>query len=110
MSEKRYNLGKSEVSGLGKLYAQGGQALKRDEIGLENKEYTVFARLAWFGLAKREEEQRWSITRLGIDFVEGIARVQRTAVTRDREFVGLAGELVRAYDVNDAFYFEAVPA
>lgn len=108
MSERRYNLGKSEVAGLGKLYAAGGDALKRDEIGLENKEYTVFARLAWFGLARREEEQRWSITRLGIDFVEGVARVQRTAVTVDREFVGLEGELVRAYDVNEAFYFEAV--
>lgn len=110
MSEKRYNLGKSEVSGLGKLYAQGGEALKREEIGLENKEYTVFARLAWFGLAEREQEQRWSITRLGIDFVEGIARVQRTAVTRNRAFVGLVSELVRSYDINDAFYFEAVPA
>ena len=110
MSEKRYNLGKSEVAGLGKLYAAGGEALKREELGLENKEYTVFARLAWFGLAKREAEQRWSITRLGVDFVEGIARVQRTAVTRDREFAGLTGELVRAYDINDAFYFEGVPA
>ncbi|AXQ61121.1 hypothetical protein SEA_HANK144_68 [Streptomyces phage Hank144] len=108
MSEKRYNLGKSEVSGLGKLYAAGGDALKRDEIGLENKEYTVFARLAWYGLAKREEEQRWSITQHGINFVEGRVRVQRTAVTTDREFSHLEGVLVSAAGVNQAFYFEAV--
>lgn len=108
MIKKRYKLGKSEVSGLGKLYAAGGEALKREEIGLENREYAVFARLAWFGLAQREQEQRWSITRLGIDFVEGVARVQRTAVTVDREFAGLEGELVRAHDVNEEFFFEVV--
>ncbi|ATI19004.1 hypothetical protein KGG85_gp64 [Streptomyces phage Tefunt] len=105
MAEKRYNLGKSEVSGLGKLYERGGEALKRDEIGLENKEYTVFARLAWYGLAKREEEQRWSITQHGINFIEGRVRVQRTAVTVDREFAGLEGVLVSAGDVNSSFYF-----
>ncbi|MGW5130851.1 hypothetical protein [Streptomyces sp. NPDC004135] len=107
MSEKRYRLGKSEVSGLGKLYLAGGQALKREEIGLTNPEYAVFAKLAWFGLARREEEQRWSITRQGIDFVEGRVRVPSVAITTDREFRGLEGELVKAGDVNAEFYFEA---
>ncbi|WP_329289511.1 hypothetical protein [Streptomyces pseudovenezuelae] len=105
-SEKRYRLGKSEVSGLGKLYVHGGQALKRDELGLTNPEYAVFAKLAWFGLAQRETEQRWSITDLGIRFVEGRARVQAVAVTVDREFVALEGEFVAAGDVNQEFYYE----
>ncbi|MFF3249703.1 hypothetical protein ACFYWP_01505 [Actinacidiphila glaucinigra] len=108
--EKRYRLGKSEVSGLGKLYLQGGQALKRDELSLTNPEYAVFAKLAWFGLAKREQEQRWSITDMGIRFIEGRARVQAVAVTVDREFVGLEGEFIAAGDVNQEFYFEAVAA
>ncbi|QOV06191.1 hypothetical protein KGG72_gp61 [Streptomyces phage Salutena] len=108
--EKRYRLGKSEVAGLGKLYLHGGQALKRDELSLTNPEYAVFAKLAWFGLAKREEGQRWSITDLGVAFVEGRARVQSVAVTVDREFIGLEGELVRAGDVNQEFYFEEVYA
>lgn len=108
--EKRYRLGKSEVAGLGKLYLHGGQALKRDELDLTNPEYAVFAKLAWFGLAQRETEQRWSITDLGIAFVEGRARVQSTAVTVDREFSHLEGELVRAGEVNQEFYFEAVAA
>lgn len=107
MSEKRYRLGKSEVSGLGKLYLAGGQGLKREEIGLTNPEYAVFAKLAWFGLAQREKEQRWSITQRGIDFVEGRVRIPSVAVTADREFKGLEGELVRAGDVNSEFYFEA---
>jgi hypothetical protein len=107
VSEKRYRLGKSEVSGLGKLYLAGGQALKREEIGLTNPEYAVFAKLAWFGLAKREQEQRWSITEQGIAFVEGRARVPSVAITSDREFTGLEGELVKAGDVNAEFYFEA---
>ncbi|ATI18685.1 hypothetical protein SEA_AMETHYST_64 [Streptomyces phage Amethyst] len=102
---KRSHLGKNEVSGLGKLYEQGGQALKRDDLRLSNAEYSVFAKLAWFGLAQREEEQRWSITPQGINFIEGRVRVQRTAVTEDREFVGLEGVLVSAGDVNSSFYF-----
>ncbi|MEU6572320.1 hypothetical protein [Streptomyces sp. NPDC046805] len=108
MSEKRSRLGKNEVSGLGKLYLHGGQGLKRDDLGLTNAEYAVFAKLAWFGLAKRETEQRWSITDLGIGFVEGRARVQAVALTVDREFAGLAGELVRAADLNESFYFAGV--
>ncbi|WP_405799511.1 hypothetical protein [Streptomyces sp. NBC_01506] len=107
MSEKHYKLGKREVSGLGKLYLQGGDALKREEIGLGNAEYAVFARLAWFGLAKREEEQRWSITTKGIGFIEGRVRVQTVAVTVDREFVRLEGELVSAGAVNQEFSFAA---
>lgn len=108
--EKRSRIGKNEVAGLGKLYLHGGQALKRDELGLTNSEYSVFAKLAWFGLAQRETEQRWSITDLGIAFIEGRARVQSVAVTVDREFVRLEGELVRAGDVNEEFYFEEVYA
>lgn len=108
--EKRYRIGKNEVAGLGKLYLHGGQALKRDELGLTNSEYSVFAKLAWFGLTRREQEQRWSITDLGIAFIEGRARVQSVAVTVDREFIGLEGELVRAGDVNQEFYFEEVYA
>lgn len=107
MSEKRYRLGKSEVSGLGKLYLAGGQHLKREEIGLSNPEYAVFAKLAWFGLAQREEEQRWSITEQGIAFVEGRVRVASVAITSDREFTGLAGELVKAGELNAEFHFEA---
>lgn len=110
MIEKRYRISKNEVSGLGKLYLHGGAALKRDELGLTNSEYAVFAKLAWFGLARREQEKRWSITDLGIAFIEGRARVQSVAVTVDREFSHLEGELVRAGDVNQAFYFEAVAA
>lgn len=110
MSEKRSRIGKNEVSGLGKLYLHGGQALKRDDLELTNSEYSVFAKLAWFGLAQRETEQRWSITDLGIAFIEGRARVQSVAVTVDREFSHLEGELVRAGDVNEEFYFEAVAA
>ncbi|MCY0933662.1 hypothetical protein [Streptomyces sp. H34-S4] len=106
--EKRYRLGKYEVSGLGKLYVSGGDALKREEIGLTNPEYAVFARLAWFGLAKRELEKRWSITEQGIRFVEGRVRVQSVAVTVDREFTGLEGELVAAGDVNQEFHYETV--
>ncbi|MFF4054644.1 hypothetical protein ACFYZ0_02510 [Streptomyces sp. NPDC001708] len=106
--EKRSRIGKNEVSGLGKLYLHGGQALKRDELELTNSEYAVFAKLAWFGLAQRETEQRWSITDLGIAFVEGRARVQSVAVTVDREFSRLEGEAVRAGDVNEEFYYEAV--
>ncbi|MFF4510619.1 hypothetical protein [Streptomyces mirabilis] len=105
--QKRSRIGKNEVSGLGKLYLQGGQALKRDDLGLTNAEYAVFAKLAWFGLAKREQEQRWSITDLGIAFVEGRARIHSVALTVDREFAGLAGDLVRAGDVNSNFYFAA---
>ncbi|MGW1040009.1 hypothetical protein [Streptomyces sp. NPDC002547] len=104
--EKRSRLGKNEVAGLGKLYVNGGLALKRDDLDLTNAEYSVFAKLAWFGLAKRETEQRWSITDLGIAFIEGRARVQSVAVTEDREFIGLEGELVRASDVNQEFYAE----
>ncbi|MGW3323911.1 hypothetical protein [Streptomyces virginiae] len=110
MSENRSRLGKNEISGLGKLYLQGGSALKRDELGLTNAEYSVFAKLAWFGLAVREQEQRWSITDLGIAFVEGQARVQSVAVTVDREFAGLEGELVRAGDVNQDFHYDALAA
>jgi hypothetical protein len=106
--EKRSRLGKNEVSGLGKLYLHGGQGLKRDDLGLSNAEYSVFAKLAWFGLAKREQDQRWSITDLGISFVEGRARVQAVAVTVDRAFAGLAGELVKAADVNQSFHFAGV--
>ena len=108
--EKRYRLGKSEVAGLGKLYLHGGRALKRNEMGLTNPEYAVFAKLAWWGLAKREIEQRWSITDLGIAFIEGRVRVQSVAVTVDREFSHLEGELVRAGDVNEEFVYEAVAA
>jgi hypothetical protein len=108
VSEKRSRLGKNEVSGLGKLYLHGGQALKRDDLGLSNAEYSVFAKLSWFGLARREHEQRWSITDLGVSFIEGRARVQAVALTVAREFAGLTGELVKASDVNDAFYFETV--
>lgn len=108
--EKRYTLGKNEVAGLGKLYLHGGQALKRDELGLTNAEYAVFAKLAWFGLTEREEGQRWSITDRGIAFIEGRVRVQAIAVTKDREFSHLEGELIRAGDVNQAFYFEEVYA
>ncbi|WJN62601.1 hypothetical protein [Streptomyces phage phiScoe1] len=104
--EKRYRLSKNEVSGLGKLYLHGGQALKRDELGLTNAEYAVFAKLAWFGLAERELEQRWSITDQGIAFIEGRVRVQSVAVTVEREFAGLEGELVKAGDVNQEFYYE----
>ncbi|MGW8953469.1 hypothetical protein [Streptomyces sp. NPDC055709] len=104
--EKRYRLGKSEVAGLGKLYVSGGDALKRDEIGLTNSEYAVFAKLGWFGLARREEGLRWSITDEGIAFVEGRTRVQSVAVTQDREFVGLEGEFVKAGDLNEDFYYE----
>jgi hypothetical protein len=107
VNEKRSRLGKNEVSGLGKLYLHGGQALKRDDLGLTNAEYSVFAKLAWFGLARREGEQRWSITDLGISFIEGTARVQAVAITVDREFAGLAGELVKAGDLNESFYFAA---
>ncbi|MFJ3775255.1 hypothetical protein ACIPX0_26540 [Streptomyces sp. NPDC090075] len=107
MNEKRYRLGKSEVSGLGKLYLAGGQALKREDIGLTNPEYAVFAKLAWFGLAQREKEQRWSITEQGIAFVEGRVRVPSVAITTDREFTGLAGELVKAGDLNAEFQFAA---
>ncbi|MFF8845525.1 hypothetical protein ACF08N_22865 [Streptomyces sp. NPDC015127] len=110
MSEKRSRLGKNEVSGLGKLYLHGGQALKRDELELTNAEYAVFAKLAWFGLAERVQEQRWSITDLGIAFIEGRRRVQSVAVTVDREFDRLEGELVAAGDVNQEFYYEAVAA
>ncbi|AUG87252.1 hypothetical protein KGG77_gp16 [Streptomyces phage Omar] len=108
--QKRSRIGKNEVSGLGKLYLHGGQALKRDELGLTNSEYSVFAKLAWFGLAQRESEQRWSITNLGIAFIEGRARVQSVAVTVDREFHHLEGELVRAGDLNEEFHFEEVYA
>jgi hypothetical protein len=80
VNEKRSRLGKNEVSGLGKLYLHGGQGLKRDDLGLSNAEYAVFAKLAWFGLAKREQEQRWTIT----------------------------GDLVKASDVNESFYFGTV--
>jgi hypothetical protein len=104
--EKRSRLGKNEVSGLGKLYLHGGEGLKRDDLGLSNAEYSVFAKLAWFGLAKREQEQRWTITDLGIAFVEGRARVQAVAVTVDRALAGLTGELVKAGDLNESFYFE----
>lgn len=106
MNEKRSRLGKNEVSGLGKLYLHGGEGLKRDDLGLTNAEYSVFAKLAWFGLAKREQEQRWTITDLGIAFIEGRARVQAVALTVAREFAGLTGELVKASDVNESFYFE----
>lgn len=105
--QKRSRIGKNEVSGLGKLYLQGGQALKRDDLGLTNAEYAVFAKLAWFGLARREHEQRWSITDLGIGFVEGRTRVPSIALTLDREFVGLEGEFVTAGDLNSDFYFAA---
>ncbi|QAX95517.1 hypothetical protein SEA_BARTHOLOMEWSD_68 [Streptomyces phage BartholomewSD] len=108
--EKRSRIGKNEVSGLGKLYLHGGAGLKRDDLELTNSEYSVFAKLAWFGLARREQEQRWSITDLGIAFIEGRARVQSVAVTVDREFDRLEGELVRAGDVNQEFYYEAVAA
>jgi hypothetical protein len=104
--QKRSRIGKNEVSGLGKLYLQGGQALKREELNLTNAEYAVFAKLAWFGLAKREQEQRWSITDLGIGFIEGRTRVPSVAITADRELVGLEGELVKAGDLNQEFYFE----
>ncbi|MFI5863533.1 hypothetical protein [Streptomyces sp. NPDC051546] len=110
MSETRSRLGKNEISGLGKLYLQGGSALKRDELGLTNAEYAVFAKLAWFGLAERQQERRWSITNLGISFVEGRARVQSVAVTVNREFAGLEGELVKAGDVNQEFHYDAVVA
>jgi hypothetical protein len=106
--QKRSRIGKNEVSGLGKLYLHGGQALKRDDLGLSNAEYSVFAKLSWFGLARREHEQRWSITEKGIDFIEGRTRIPSVAITSDREFAGLEGELVKAGDVNDAFYFETV--
>lgn len=106
MSEKRSRIGKNEVGGLGKLYLQGGDALKRDDLSLTNSEYSVFAKLAWFGLAQREEEQRWSITKQGIDFIEGRTRIPSVAVTLDREFVGLEGELVKAGDVNADYYFD----
>jgi hypothetical protein len=106
--QKRSRIGKNEVSGLGKLYLQGGDALKRDEMDLTNAEYAVFAKLAWFGLAKREQEQRWSITDLGIAFIEGRARVHSVAITEDREFLSLEGELVKAGDLNESFYFETV--
>jgi hypothetical protein len=104
--QKRSRIGKNEVSGLGKLYLQGGQALKREELNLTNAEYAVFAKLAWFGLAKREQEQRWSITDLGISFIEGRARVPSVAITAERALVGLEGELVKAADLNQEFYFE----
>jgi hypothetical protein len=68
----------------------------------------VFAKLAWFGLAKREQEQRWTITDLGISFIEGRARVQVVALTIAREFAGLTGDLVKASDVNESFYFGTV--
>jgi hypothetical protein len=105
--QKRSRIGKNEVSGLGKLYLQGGDALKRDEMSLTNAEYAVFAKLAWFGLAKRVEEQRWSITDLGIGFIEGRTRVPSVAITLDRELVGLEGELVKAGDLHSDFYFAA---
>ncbi|MEU9605427.1 hypothetical protein [Streptomyces sp. NPDC048057] len=108
--EKRSRIGKNEVAGLGKLYLHGGQPLKRDELKLTNAEYSVFAKLAWFGLAQRETEQRWSITDLGVAFVEGRVRVAAVAVTVDRQFSHLEGELVAAGDVNEAFYFELVTA
>ncbi|MFF3793752.1 hypothetical protein ACFYXW_27495 [Streptomyces sp. NPDC001981] len=105
--QKRSRIGKNEVSGLGKLYLQGGDALKRDEMGLTGTEYAVFAKLAWFGLARREGEQRWSITQKGIDFIEGRTRVLSVAITSAREFVGLEGELVKAGDIHSDFYFAA---
>ncbi|WLW38610.1 hypothetical protein [Streptomyces phage Verabelle] len=107
---RTYNLNPSVITALGKLYAAGGEEVTRAQMKLTNTEYSIFAWLAWWGLAEHGEGSRtWSITKLGLDFFEGRVRIPFGVIARDGVVLGTEGEMVHVHDALPG-YLEQVAA
>ncbi|MEU7570298.1 hypothetical protein [Micromonospora sp. NPDC049240] len=92
----RYTLGPALATALMKLKAHGGPA-KRVDLALTGPEYSVFHKLAYWGLAESKEGW-WSVTAAGINWVNEIVRVPQVVYSIDGVIVP-GGELVSLGDV-----------
>ncbi|MFD6636738.1 hypothetical protein ACFWDN_13045 [Micromonospora chalcea] len=92
----RYTLGPALATALIKLKAHGGPA-KRAHLALTGPEYSVFHKLAYWGLAEAEEGW-WSITGAGINWVNGIVTVPQAVYSVNGVIIP-GGPLVSLQDV-----------
>ncbi|QDP44264.1 hypothetical protein KGG70_gp20 [Streptomyces phage Celia] len=98
---KKYSLTPDLVSALTKVYAAGGEALKRSDLDLTNTEYSNFRKLTYWALIENSvlpdgtvSQRLWSITELGIRFIEEGERIPSAVMASGGEYLSNAGDFV----------------
>lgn len=108
--EYKHNLSKGQIRPLIKLLAAGGgPASITDDLHLIKGEYTNFAKLAYWGLAKKEgiteRGGRWQITERGKEFLRGKIKLRKTVWVYRNDVQRFEGDEISVMDVTGGWKY-----
>lgn len=77
------------------------------DLGLTTSQYSNAAKLQYWGLIKGELDRRkgskWIISRLGRDFMDGIASIPKYAIVRRNAVERFEGPDIFFYEIDDGY-------
>lgn len=111
MVEYKHNLSKGQVGPLIKLFEAGGGPVSiTDDLHLIIGEYTNFAKLAYWGLARQQGGSErggvWEITEKGRQFVQGDITLPRTVWVYRGDVQRFEGGNISIHKVSGGWKFK----